>query len=71
MDSHNTVGIDNETRLWHGTSTDAIDKINHNGFNRSYCGKNGECIHIAKILGYNWSYKPMKIRRCERRILAT
>ena len=27
--------------LWHGTSPDTIDKINNQGFNRSFAGKNG------------------------------
>ncbi|KAE8581221.1 hypothetical protein XENTR_v10024702 [Xenopus tropicalis] len=31
----------NERHLYHGTSADAIRKINHHGFNRSFCGKNG------------------------------
>ena len=30
-----------ERQLWHGTSPESIDSINTNGFNRSYCGKNG------------------------------
>jgi poly [ADP-ribose] polymerase 10/14/15 len=32
----------NWKELWHGTSPDAIENIIMNGFNRSYCGKNGE-----------------------------
>ncbi|XP_076115159.1 protein mono-ADP-ribosyltransferase PARP14-like isoform X1 [Mytilus galloprovincialis] len=34
-------GTDSELLLWHGTSKDCIDKIINNGFNRSYCGRNG------------------------------
>ncbi|CAG2246296.1 PARP10_14_15 [Mytilus edulis] len=34
--AHNT-----ERTLWHGTAYNAIDSINTYGFNRSYCGKNG------------------------------
>ena len=30
-----------ERVLWHGTSVDAIKSIDRDGFNRSYCGKNG------------------------------
>ena len=33
-----------ERQLWHGTDETAIDNICANGFNRSYCGKNGEHI---------------------------
>ena len=36
------AGIENEKTLWHGTASDAVDNINNYGFNRSYCGKNGE-----------------------------
>ena len=31
----------NEMLLYYGTTKDAVDKINCTGFNRSYCGKNG------------------------------
>ena len=34
-------GASNERRLFHGTSSDTIDFILQNGFNRSFCGKNG------------------------------
>ena len=30
-----------ERLLYHGTSEDAIQKINAGGFDRGYCGKNG------------------------------
>ena len=33
-----------EKRLFHGTEGNACEKINRFGFNRSYCGKNGEPI---------------------------
>jgi len=29
--------------LWHGTDVATVNKVNHSGFNRSYCGKHGEC----------------------------
>ena len=35
-----------EEQLWHGTSADAVQNINHQGFNRSFCGKNGKVLHI-------------------------
>ena len=31
----------NELELFHGTSENAVANINHHGFNRSLCGKNG------------------------------
>lgn len=33
---------DNERRLFHGTSHEAVAIINKYGFNRGYAGKNGE-----------------------------
>jgi poly [ADP-ribose] polymerase 10/14/15 len=30
-----------ERQLYHGTEASVLDSINTNGFNRSYCGKNG------------------------------
>ena len=39
-----------EKRLWHGTSPDTFNHINTHGFNRSYCGKNGERILPQRIL---------------------
>ena len=43
MDKQNSLG-QNERWLWHGTSPDTIDKINTQGFNRSFAGKNGKLI---------------------------
>ena len=34
--------VENERSLWHGTSVDGLENICAGGFNRSYCGKNGE-----------------------------
>ena len=41
MVKHNPPGHQNEQWLFHGTSPDALDKINTQGFNRSFAGKNG------------------------------
>lgn len=38
---HEKNGRDSQQMLWHGTSEDCVDKIINNGFNRSYCGRNG------------------------------
>ena len=43
MDKHNPPG-QNELWLFHGTSPDTLDKINTQGFNRSFAGKNGMFI---------------------------
>ena len=34
-------GDPNEIFLYHGTSIENIENIQNEGFNRSYCGKNG------------------------------
>ena len=36
--------VQNERTLWHGTSLDTLPSINDTGFNRSYCGKNGNLL---------------------------
>lgn len=41
-------GKDNEKTLFHGTDEESIGNINKKGFNRSYCGKNGEKYHIKR-----------------------
>jgi len=40
MDKDN--GGNNERQLFHGTSADTTKAINTQGFNRNFCGKNGE-----------------------------
>lgn len=42
MDRSNKPGHQNEMRLFHGTSADTCPKINQQGFNRSFSGKNGK-----------------------------
>ena len=44
MDLSNPPTHQNEQRLFHGTDFDSAQKINTNGFNRSYVGRNGEDI---------------------------
>lgn len=39
----------NERELWHGTAADAVTSINHHGFNRSYCGKNGKKTQLLPL----------------------
>ncbi|XP_028398976.1 protein mono-ADP-ribosyltransferase PARP14-like [Dendronephthya gigantea] len=47
----------NELDLYHGTTKDAVEKINCNGFNRSYCGKNavkfGNGVYFAREAWYS------------------
>ena len=44
MEKHNPPGHRNERRLFHGTPADVCPKINQQGFNRSFAGRNGEII---------------------------
>lgn len=44
IDSTNLPGHQNEKSLWHGFAKNAMGSINSRGFNRSYCGKNGEIL---------------------------
>jgi len=39
MDQQNSPGIKNEMKLLHGWPRYVIDKISHQGFNRSFAGK--------------------------------
>ena len=41
MEILNPSGTNNEHLLFHGTSADTIAKINSQGFNRTFAGKNG------------------------------
>ncbi|KAL1267282.1 hypothetical protein QQF64_032645 [Cirrhinus molitorella] len=47
----------NERLLYHGTTSDICQKINKNGFNRSFCGRNavvhGEGTYFAKEAWYS------------------
>jgi hypothetical protein len=51
MDKNNKPGHQNEVHLFHGTAPDTCPKINQQGFNRSFSGKNGE-------FGLRLGYKP-------------
>ena len=42
MDKQNPPGHQNERLLFHGTSADTVPKINLQGFNRGFSGKNGK-----------------------------
>ena len=50
----------NEMSLFHGTTPDAVVDIVHNGFNRSYSGKNaalyGKGVYFAKNASYATDY---------------
>ena len=47
MERANPPGHRNERQLFHGTDVNSMKKINANGFNRSYAGKNGKCTFVA------------------------
>ena len=44
MEKLNPPGTNNESSLFHGTSVDTIPKINSQGFNRTFAGKNGNLL---------------------------
>ena len=46
MEKYNPPGFQNEKRLFHGTPADICPKINQQGFNRSFAGKNGETLSV-------------------------
>ncbi|XP_036450537.1 LOW QUALITY PROTEIN: protein mono-ADP-ribosyltransferase PARP14-like [Colossoma macropomum] len=46
----------NERRLFHGTGSDKIDKINHQGFNRSYAGTHGAAYGNGVYFAVDPSY---------------
>ena len=46
LDAANPANTQNERILWHGTTDDTLGEIHTNGFNRSFCGRNGK-----KVLG--------------------
>ena len=48
MDRRNPPGHQNERQLFHGTAADSCPKINHNGFNRAFSGKNGKTVTLCK-----------------------
>ena len=52
MDIANPSKVKNEQRLFHGCPGDVISNINSSGFNRSYCGKNGELNVVHYIHAY-------------------
>ena len=44
MEKQNPPGHKNEWLLWHGTRPDTCQKVNIQGFNRSFAGQNGKSI---------------------------
>ena len=39
------TGGNSERQLFHGTNFESVSHINTQGFNRSFCGVHGECLH--------------------------
>ncbi|XP_073490634.1 protein mono-ADP-ribosyltransferase PARP14-like [Aquarana catesbeiana] len=46
----------NERELFHGTDFNSIQHVNHNGFNRSYAGKNGTAFGNGTYFAVNANY---------------
>ena len=55
----------NEMRLFHGTAKDAVQNINKSGFNRAYCGKNGNTF-LHPCMGYTrkWYLVSYRVSHC-------
>jgi len=54
MDRRNPSGFQNERRLFHGCPKDVTELISHQGFNRSFAGKNGNVCACIRVY-YNQS----------------
>ena len=50
MDKHNPKGHQNERWVFHGTTTDSCGKINTQGFNRIFKGKNGNLSTLVYVI---------------------
>ena len=50
----NERGRCNEQKLFHGTTKDTVEKINSQGFNRAFCGKNGRSFVYYYIISPTW-----------------
>ncbi|XP_041356150.1 protein mono-ADP-ribosyltransferase PARP15-like [Gigantopelta aegis] len=48
--------LQNERKLWHGTSSDSTNSINTCGFNRSFCGKNATAYGNGTYFATDSSY---------------
>ncbi|CAN2389076.1 positive regulation of interleukin-4-mediated signaling pathway [Pristimantis euphronides] len=46
----------NEKQLFHGTDSNTLNTVNHNGFNRSYAGKNAACYGNGTYFAVNANY---------------
>lgn len=49
LEGQNPAGTTNERKLWHGTANESVASINTYGFNRSYCGKNGNLKKLTRL----------------------
>ena len=46
IEQRNPMNKENERKLFHGCSGDVTEKICHQGFNRSFAGRNGKYINL-------------------------
>ena len=54
MDQQNPSSYQNERRLFHGCPKDVAELISHQGFNRSFAGKNGNDFYNSKLNSNSW-----------------
>jgi len=50
VEQRNKPDVCNERLLWHGTTLEAAENICMHGFNRAYCGRNGEILPVLDTL---------------------
>eukprot|EP00794_Sanderia_malayensis_P007452 gene7452-8274_t len=61
----------NEMQLFHGTTKDTCDEINHHGFNRSFAGKNATAYGKGSYFALNSSYALRYAQPEVERVVAT
>ena len=74
IDSQNSEGTENERFLFHGTAADRVESIIHEGFNRSFAGRNatsfGHGTYFAKDASYSHSYANVDSHGCRHMFLS-
>ncbi|XP_043549913.1 protein mono-ADP-ribosyltransferase PARP14-like [Chiloscyllium plagiosum] len=56
LDDKNPPSTNNEHILFHGTSQDTLESINHHGFNRSYAGRNATALGKGTYFAVSATY---------------
>ena len=74
IDSQNPEGTENERFLFHGTAADTVESIIHEGFNRSFAGRNatlfGHGTYFANYASYSHKFTDADSHGCRHMFLA-